>query len=122
MVHQGKEFGVDLYELETVAKSHFPTVSSVYGDAKSNCDRAHTGTDSAMRRSEEFGGGSLGPVHKAYSDLHELTVGLLKETQTNLDDTASELDKATKLYAEQDQGAANELHRLEETRGKPKPE
>ncbi|MGK3199781.1 hypothetical protein [Amycolatopsis sp. MEPSY49] len=33
MVHQGKEFGVDLYELEKVAKVDFPTISADYGDA-----------------------------------------------------------------------------------------
>ncbi|MQA10149.1 MAG: hypothetical protein GEU98_16665 [Pseudonocardiaceae bacterium] len=110
MVHQGKEFGIDLYELEKVAKEHFPAISTVYGDALGNCDRVLSTVDGAMRRPEHFGDG-FGPVHKAYVELHNAAAGILKETRTNLDETAIALDKAARAYAETDQAAAAEMER-----------
>ncbi len=111
MVHQGKEFGVDLYELEKVAKVDFPVVSADYGDAIGSCDRVLGGVDRAMRRPEQFGGGALGPVYQAYLDLHETMTGFLKETKTNLDDTAAALGTAAQHYAGTDHSASDELHR-----------
>ena len=111
MVHQGKEFGVDLYELEKVAKVDFPVVSADYGDAIGSCDRVRGEVAQVMRRPEQFGGDALGPVYQAYLDLHDTVVGFLKETKTNLDDTAIALDKAARHYAETDQAARDELYR-----------
>lgn len=111
MVHHGKEFGVDLYELEKVAKEDFPAVSADYGDAIGDCDRVRGGVDQAMRRPEHFGGDPLGPVYQAYLDLHDAMEGLLKETRTNLDLTATALGQATRLYAETDRSASDELNR-----------
>ncbi|QWF79448.1 hypothetical protein [Amycolatopsis sp. CA-230715] len=111
MVHQGDEFGVDLYELERVAKVDFPVVSADYGDAIGSCDRVLDGLGQAMRRPEHFGGDALGPVYRAYLDLHDAAVGLLKETRRNLDDTATALDRAAQLYAERDQEAGDTLNR-----------
>ncbi|HEV7950157.1 MAG TPA: hypothetical protein VGP24_10350 [Glaciihabitans sp.] len=111
MVHQGKEFGVDLYELEKVAKVDFPIVSADYGDAIGTCDRVRGEVDRAMRRPEQFGGDALGPVYRAYLELHDAVAGLLKETKANLDDTATALDKAARHYAETDHAARDELYR-----------
>ncbi|MEV4315337.1 hypothetical protein [Actinocrispum sp. NPDC049592] len=61
LVHQGKEFGVDLYELEKVAKADFPVISADYGDAIGTCDRVRGGVDHAMRRPDHFGRDELGP-------------------------------------------------------------
>jgi uncharacterized protein YukE len=111
MVHQGKEFGVDLYELEKVAKVDFPIVSADYGDAIGSCDRVRGELAQAMRRPEQFGGDALGSVYQTYLDLHDTVTGFLKETRTNLDDTATALDKTARNYAETDQAAHEELHR-----------
>ena len=110
MVHQGKEFGVDLYELEKVAKADFPVVSADYGDAIGDCERVRGEVAAAMRRPAEFGG-EFGPVYQAYLGLHDAVAGLLTETRTNLDDTAKALDKAAQLYASRDRAAADEFHR-----------
>lgn len=111
MVHQGKEFGVDLYELEKVAKVDFPTISADYGDAIGSCNRVRGDLARVMRRPEQFGGDTLGPVYQAYLSLHDTVLGYLNETRTNLDDTATALDKAARHYAETDQSARAELYR-----------
>ncbi|MGW5715517.1 WXG100 family type VII secretion target [Amycolatopsis sp. NPDC003865] len=111
MVHQGKEFGVDLYELEKVAKVDFPTVSADYGDAIGSCNRVRSDLAQVMRRPERFGGDPLGPVYQAYLNLHDTVLGFLNETRANLDDTATALDKAARHYAETDQAARDELYR-----------
>lgn len=111
MVHQGKEFGVDLYELEKVAKVDFPTISADYGDAIGSCNRVRGDLARVMRRPEELGGDTLGPVYQAYLSLHDTVLGYLNETRTNLDDTATALDKAARHYAETDQSARDELYR-----------
>lgn len=111
MVHQGTEFGVDLYELERVAKVDFPIVAADYGDAIGSCDRARGDVAGAMRRPEQFGGDPLGPVYQAFLGLHDAVTGLLKDTKTNLDDTAAALDKAAQSYAAIDQAAKDELYR-----------
>ncbi|NBH11310.1 hypothetical protein [Amycolatopsis sp. SID8362] len=111
MVHQGKEFGVDLYELEKVAKVDFPTISADYGDAIGSCNRVRGELAQVMRRPEQFGGDALGPVYQAYLDLHDTVLGFLGETRTNLDDTATALDRAARHYAETDQAARGELYR-----------
>lgn len=111
MVHQGKEFGVDLYELEKVAKVDFPTVAADYGDAIDSCDRVRGELAQVMQRPAQFGGDALGPVYQAYLDLHDTVTGFLKETKTNLDDTATALDKAARHYANNDQAARDELYR-----------
>ncbi len=111
MVHQGKEFGVDLYELEKVAKVDFPTISADYGDAIGSCNRVRGDLARVMRRPEQFGGDTLGPVYQAYLSLHDTVLGYLGETRTNLDDTAMALDKAARHYAEIDQSARDELYR-----------
>jgi hypothetical protein len=113
VVHQGEEFGVDLYELEAVAKGDFPLISADYGDAIGSSDRVLGGVAQAMRRPAQFGGDALGPVYQAYLDLHNTVVGFLKETKVNLDDTAVALDKAAQLYAETDQAASDEMNRRE---------
>ncbi|MGK3199780.1 hypothetical protein [Amycolatopsis sp. MEPSY49] len=64
-----------------------------------------------MRRPEQFGGDTLGPVYQAYLSLHDTVLGYLSETRTNLDDTATALDKAARHYAAIDQSARDELYR-----------
>ncbi|WP_409466580.1 hypothetical protein [Amycolatopsis sp. GA6-003] len=115
MVHQGKEFGVDLYKLERAAKVDFPAVSAEYAAAIGSCERVLAGVANAMRRPDRFGGDALGPVYRTYLGLHESVEGLLKETKTNLDDTATALGKVAQLYAETDQAAKDELNRRAHT-------
>lgn len=114
MTHQGTEFGVDLYELEKIAKEQFPAISAAYGDVLAQCDRAYGMADDAMRRPDHFGGDRLGPVHKALAEMHGVVVGLLRETKANLDETAQALDTAARKYAEMDHEAGAELKRREQ--------
>jgi hypothetical protein len=108
---KAKSSAFDLYELEKVAKVVFPTVAADYGDTIGSCDRVRGELAQTMRRPEQFGGDALGPVYQAYLDLHDTVTGPLKETETNLDDTSTALDKAARHYAEIDQAARDELYR-----------
>ncbi|MFI6044251.1 hypothetical protein ACIA8C_21655 [Nocardia sp. NPDC051321] len=104
-------FGVELYELEKVARGDFPKISGDYSNAIDDCDHVHSDVAQAMQRPENFGGGPCGPVYQHYLDLHEAVVGFLKETKTNLDDTATALDKAARYFAGTDRAAAAEMNR-----------
>ncbi|MYW91152.1 hypothetical protein G3I59_11175 [Amycolatopsis rubida] len=115
MDHQGKEFGVDLYQLEKVAKVDFPAISAEYGEAIGGCERVLAGVAQSMRRPDRFGGDALGPVYRAYLGLHDAVETLLKETKSNLDDTATALGKVAQLYAGTDQAARDELNRRART-------
>ncbi|WP_405164384.1 WXG100 family type VII secretion target [Nocardia sp. NBC_01499] len=111
MVHQGNRLGVELYELEKAAKADFPVISDDYGTTIGHCDRVRAEVDQAMRRPAYFGGDPLGPVHQAYLDLHDTVAGFLKETKTNLNDTAAALDRAARYYAQTDREAGDEMNR-----------
>ena len=117
----GVDLGVDLYALRRVAKDLLPSVSAIYGDAVSRYGQARSALDAAMTRPDHFGDGSLGPVHPAWSDLHAVAAKIMKDTQANLDDTATALATAADLYASTDQAAAAEFHRLMAERGEPRP-
>lgn len=110
MADHGTDLGADLYELEKAAKDYLPTVSAVYVDAAAKCDAVFNELDNALRRPATFGG-SFGPAHGPYVQLHNLVTGFLKSTSTNLDDTATALDKATQQYAQNDGDAAAEFDR-----------
>ncbi|WP_409183008.1 hypothetical protein F9C11_00580 [Amycolatopsis sp. VS8301801F10] len=93
MVHQGKEFGVGLYELEKVEKIDFPVVSADYGDAIGSCDQVL--------------GGALGPVYQTYLNLHETVTEFLKGTEPTW-------RTPPRRWAQQlsaDQSASDELYR-----------
>ncbi|MFI6170776.1 hypothetical protein ACIBCN_28605 [Nocardia sp. NPDC051052] len=111
MVHQGKALGVDLHRLEQAAKAHFPAISADYGETIGNCDRVRGEVEQVMRRPEQFGGDTLGPVYRVYLDLHDTVMGFMKETRTNLDDTATALDRAARMFAGMDREAADEMNR-----------
>lgn len=68
--------------------------SADYGDAVGSCNRVRGELAQAMRRPEQFGGDSLGPVYQAYLALHDTVSAFLDETKANLDDTATALDKS----------------------------
>jgi hypothetical protein len=121
MSDHGTDLGVDLYALERVAKDLLPSVSAIYGDAVAKYGHARTTLDDAMNRPDHFGGSTLGPVHPAWAELHAAAAKFIKDTQTNLDDTATSLDEATELYASTDKAAADEFHKLLKERGEPKP-
>jgi hypothetical protein len=120
MPDHGVDLGVDLYKLLIVAKDDLPSVSAVYGDVAGKYGRARSGLDAAMTRPEHFGGGALGPVHGAWTELYEVAVKFMKDTETNLDETAAALAKAVTLYEENDRAAADQLNRLLAERGEPK--
>ncbi|MBF6062313.1 hypothetical protein IU500_10150 [Nocardia terpenica] len=111
MVHHGKDLGADLHRLEQAAKVHFPAVSADYGLAIDKCDKVRGDVEQVMRRPEQFGGDALGPVYRAYLDLHDTVLGFMKETRRNLDDTGAALDKAARIFAAMDREAADEMNR-----------
>jgi hypothetical protein len=121
MSDHGADLGVDLYKLRVVAKDDLPSVSAIYGDAVAKYGLARSALDGAMTRPDHFGGGTLGPVHGAWVDLHDAAAKIMKDTKTNLDETAAALAEAADLYAATDQAAAAEFHRLLAERGEPQP-
>lgn len=120
MPDHGADLGVDLYKLLVVAKDDLPSVSAIYGDAVAKYGQARFGLDAAMGRPDHFGG-DPGPVHAAWVDLYTAAEKFMKDTQVNLDDTATALVKAVDAYQAMDRGAAEELRRLRSERGEPKP-
>ncbi|QGK71719.1 hypothetical protein GIY23_21335 [Allosaccharopolyspora coralli] len=121
MTHTGKEFGVDLYGLEQVAKSDLPTVAGAYESAAGKSESAHAMVNGLPREPGQFVSGQ-GSVFDTYNEAHAVVVDLLKQTRTNLDDTAEALREAAADYAERDRVAAEELQRIIEQQGEPKPE
>lgn len=121
MAHTGKDLGADLYDLERVAKSDLPTVSSAYDDAISKCDGAQKVLDGMSKVPEQFVS-EHGAVFENYSGAHNAIIDVLRQTRRNLDETAKALHDAAQLYAETDHAAATELGRLLDDRGEPKPE
>jgi hypothetical protein len=121
MPDRGVDLGADLYKLLVVAKDDLPSVSAIYGDVVAEYGRARSALDGAMTRPDHFGGGALGPVYAAWSDLHGAAAKFMTDTQSNLEETAAALAKAVDMYKESDQGAAGQLDRLLAERGEPKP-
>jgi hypothetical protein len=115
--HSGVDLGVDLYDLEKVAKDYLPTVAGVYADALARCGRAMDGVTNAPKLPEQFCDGF--DTTAAYVALGNASAEVLGETQQNLADTAATLDQAAELYAATDQAAAAELNRLNAERGVP---
>jgi excreted virulence factor EspC (type VII ESX diderm) len=121
MPDHGVDLGVDLYRLYVVAKDDLPSVAAVYGDVLGKYDRARNGVAKAMTRPDHFGGGTLGPVHDAWTNLYGAAQKIMRDTQRNLEETATSLAEAANLYAEKDQGAADSFHKLLRERGEPTP-
>jgi hypothetical protein len=120
MPDHGVDLGVDLYELDVVAKDELPSISAIYGDSVAAYNRARTGLDAAMRRPDLFGG-SPGPVHDAWVGLFDVALKFFTDTKSNLDATADALSKAIELYEATDKGAADKFHSMLSDRGEPKP-
>ena len=120
MPDHGVDLGVDLYKLLVVAKDDLPSVSAIYGDAVAKYAQVRSELDGVMARPDHFGG-DPGPVHAAWVALHGAAAKFMRDTRTNLDDTASALAKAVTVYEANDKGAAEELQRLQAERGEPKP-
>ena len=121
MPHSGRDFGVDLYELEQVAKSDLPTLAGAYADAAGKADAAHSSVNGLPPEPSELTG-EHGSVLSKYNDAHEAVSDLLKRTRTNLDDTAQALGEARDDYAERDRAAQQEFERIMKQQGEPKPE
>ncbi|GAB3504958.1 WXG100 family type VII secretion target [Amycolatopsis cihanbeyliensis] len=121
MADSGAGFGVDLYQLEQVAKNHLPTAGMVYGNAIGKIESAKTALGGMSAVPPEFHGDS-GSVAQAYDQLHGAIGGVLESTRTSLDETATALHKAVTLYAENDRAAGDKLNKLIEDHGMPKPE
>ena len=66
-------------------------------------------------------GDESGPVHEAWTEPCGAALKIMQDTQRNLGETATSLAEAANLYAEKDQGAADEFHRLLRERGEPTP-
>jgi hypothetical protein len=116
----GVDLGVDLYDLEKVAKDYLPTVAGVYEDVLARCQRIDEGLAEAPRLPDEFGGGDT--VSVAYRGLSFAAKHVLEWTGRYLDQTATALDQAAELYAATDEAAAAELNRRTAELGVPEPE
>ncbi len=120
MPKSGVDLGVDLYDLETVARNYLPTVAGVYEDVLARCRRIDEGLAEAPRLPDEFGGGDSARV--AYRGLSFAAANVLEFTRLYLDETAIALDQAAELYAATDEAAAAELDRRTAELGVPEPE
>jgi hypothetical protein len=116
----GVDLGVDLYELDIVAKDNLPSISAIYGDSVAAFNRARSGLDAAMQRPALFGA-SPGPVRDAWVGLFDVTSKFFTDTKSNLDATADALGKAIELYEATDRGAADKFNSMLADRGEPKP-
>ncbi|MEU7145974.1 hypothetical protein ABZ942_41490 [Nocardia sp. NPDC046473] len=112
MGDSGKRFGVDLYELEQAAKADFPQIALDYSIAIGSCNSVSDRLAQALERPAYFGGSTQGPVYDAYHALHATVLGFLTDTQKNLEDTATALDKAAQYFAGSDREAGDEMNRL----------
>ncbi|WP_405163234.1 hypothetical protein OG203_44425 [Nocardia sp. NBC_01499] len=112
MGDSGKRFGVDLYELEQAAKGDFPQIALDYSIAIGSCNSVSDGLAQVLERPVYFGGSAQGPVYDAYRALHATVLGFLTDTQKNLEDTATALDKAAQYFAGTDREAGDEMNRL----------
>lgn len=121
MPHNGKDFGVDLYALEQVAKSDLPTLSGAYRDAATKAESAHGGVRGLPPEPPELTG-DKGSVFSKYGEAHNAVIDLLRRTRTNLDETAQALQEARDDYAERDRAAQQEFERIMKQQGEPKPE
>ena len=119
MPKSGVDLGVDLYDLETVAKDYLPTVAGVYEDVLAGCRRIDEGLAEIPRLPDEFGAGD---ARVAYRGLSFAAVHVLEWTKRYLDETAIALDQAAELYAATDEAAAAELNRRTSELGVPEPE
>jgi hypothetical protein len=120
MPDHGVDLGVDLYELDVVAKDDLPSISAIYGDSVAAYNRARSGLDAVMKRPDHFGP-SPGPVHDSWAGLFNVALKFFTDTQANLDATAAALSKAIELYASTDQEAADKFHAMLKDRGEPHP-
>ncbi|MFD6156117.1 hypothetical protein ACFWF7_24275 [Nocardia sp. NPDC060256] len=111
MGDSGKRLGVDLYELEQAAKGDFPQIALDYSIAIGSCNSVADGLAQVLERPAYFGGSTQGPVYDAYRALHTTVVGFLTDTQKNLEDTATALDKAAQYFAGIDREAGDEMNR-----------
>jgi hypothetical protein len=121
MSDHGRTLALDLYDLYTVAKDDLPSVAAIYGDVVARYASARSALDSAMTRPHHFGGGTLGPVHAAWADLHDTAAKFMNDTQRNLDETAAALTEAVKLYEATDHAARDRFNELLNERGEPTP-
>lgn len=96
-------------------------MAGAYEKAAGKCDSAQGMVNGLPKEPEELVS-DQGSVFDKYGAAHNAVVELLKQTRTNLDDTATALQKAAEDYAERDQAAAEQLQRIMDQRGEPKPE
>lgn len=107
MVHHGKGFGVDLYNVEMMANKLLPEVADAFGDAVGNCNNVAMGLNTGMFSSHL----ADSPSSTAYVGLHQAVTDLLSETQTSVKLTANALNEARQRYADDDGAAKAEMDR-----------
>lgn len=117
----GAGFGVDLYKLDQVAKHDLGTIVIDYGEAAKHCKSAGESMDSIPQAPAQMMS-DHGSVSGAFDEMHSALYGALKNTQTRLDETADALLEATRLYMEQDEGAAQQFNHELQDHGTHEPE
>ncbi|HEV8558276.1 MAG TPA: type VII secretion target [Actinophytocola sp.] len=120
MSDHGATLALDLYDLYTVAKDDLPSVAAIYGDVVARYASVRSTVDGAMTRPDHFGD-TLGPVHTAWTHLHDIAATFMKDTERNLDETAATLTEAVKLYEATDHAARDRFNQLLNERGEPTP-
>ena len=114
----GEALAADLYKLLVVARNDLPSVADAYHDCAKHSGSAGSGVATAMTRPAYFGG-TLGPVHDAWVNLHDKVHKYLADTGRNLDDTGAALELAANQYHDTDTEAGKALDGLLSQNGNP---
>lgn len=117
--NQGKELGVDLRNMNTVAVSTLPGLAAEYAEAAGVAETADSGLESAFSRdrlsieNDSQGISSQGgALYPAWAQLHELFVDMLAGSGAHLDSAADALAHAVTMIADGDDEARAELESL----------
>lgn len=109
--HEHGDLGVDLHNLYVAGKRHLPGIANQFRQARS---RLHTSDDfdEKFRRSPSIGGTWLGPAQPALAQFREAMVGVLRDSEENMEETAHALILTAEWYAATDAAAARKFNAM----------
>ncbi|MEV6636527.1 hypothetical protein AB0M54_37880 [Actinoplanes sp. NPDC051470] len=113
MPHSGEALGVDAANLYNAGRFKVKVLADQFGGAATSLLGTQAG-DGIFARDPRVGG-SLGPAKGAFDELRDQVVGLLKETQQNMQDTGDALVMAALEYAATDEGSRTAFKGIRET-------
>lgn len=113
MADTGKDLGLDLYRLYTMANTNLPDVATEYDTATNDIGAVDPALAQAFVRPAQFGG-TNGSAYTPWTTMRDTVQEILRDTSTNLADTAQALNWAVDAYCARDHAAATEFRRLQQ--------